>query len=203
MNDERIRQLISLADRAYDRGTAGDQPGFIAEAKRIADHRRRKRSVMRVASVAVLVVGVGVASWLQLSNDKSGSTSIEYTATPDHDTDATAHVESTESLGSVESIEAEIAALETELAAKRIELEAMLDADRAASQAMPRYVAAAETTQDQVEQAAFVIVHQADRKRNELGLPTEAEADYRRVLELFPQTRSAEIARERLNQLAL
>ena len=50
----------------------------------------------------------------------------------------------------------------------------------------------------QIEQAAFVIVAQADRKVRRWNLTDSAADDYRRVVELFPKTHWAAIARQRL-----
>ncbi|MBN1846888.1 MAG: hypothetical protein JW810_14475 [Sedimentisphaerales bacterium] len=50
----------------------------------------------------------------------------------------------------------------------------------------------------QVERAALVTLYQADRKYQELDLQDSAIADYRRLIELYPDTRWAQTARMRL-----
>ncbi len=52
-----------------------------------------------------------------------------------------------------------------------------------------------------VERAALVILYQADRKYNELDLKESAMADYRQVIQLYPKTRWAEGARQRLKDI--
>lgn len=50
----------------------------------------------------------------------------------------------------------------------------------------------------QVEETALIIVTRADRKLRQGDLKDSAARDYRRVIELFPRTRWATVARERL-----
>ena len=52
--------------------------------------------------------------------------------------------------------------------------------------------------QEQVEKAAFITVYQADRMYNELGLPESAIESYEQAIKLFPNTRAARTARNRL-----
>ncbi len=58
-----------------------------------------------------------------------------------------------------------------------------------------------EEVQKQVEQTAFIIVYQADRMYRELNQRDSAIRAYRRTIELFPQTESAEVARQRLEEI--
>jgi hypothetical protein len=55
--------------------------------------------------------------------------------------------------------------------------------------------------QTQLDRAAFTMMYQADRMREELNLPGSAAEQYRRVIELFGQTRWAEVARDRLKEM--
>lgn len=50
----------------------------------------------------------------------------------------------------------------------------------------------------QRETAAWTLLCTADEKREKLALTASATADYQRIIERFPQTRSAELARQRL-----
>jgi len=52
-----------------------------------------------------------------------------------------------------------------------------------------------------VEEAAFVILHHADRVRQEDSGREAAVAAYRQVVTLFPRTRWAEVARKRLSEI--
>ena len=53
----------------------------------------------------------------------------------------------------------------------------------------------------QRDQAALTMVDHADRLQNRAGRPGDALAAYRRAVELFPDTPSAEVARRRIEQL--
>jgi len=53
----------------------------------------------------------------------------------------------------------------------------------------------------EVDQAAYTLVSQADRMCRELDLCDSAAVKYRRVVELFPETRWAVVARQRLSEL--
>ncbi len=53
---------------------------------------------------------------------------------------------------------------------------------------------------DELENTAFVIVNHADQLRDELGLNDAAQRSYRRAIQLFPDSRWAEVARQRLNE---
>jgi hypothetical protein len=69
---------------------------------------------------------------------------------------------------------------------------------RAASLGLPEPTAAVD---QQLEQAASLIVYQADRLRKEMNLPAEAIRSYRSAIELFPETRAAQAARARLDEM--
>jgi len=58
-----------------------------------------------------------------------------------------------------------------------------------------------EEIQKQVDKTAFNLVYQADRMYRELNLKSSAIQTYKRVIELFPETHGAEVARERLSEI--
>ena len=58
-----------------------------------------------------------------------------------------------------------------------------------------------EEIQKQVDKTAFNLVYQADRMYRELNLMDSAVATYKRVIELFPETHGAEMARQRLSEI--
>jgi hypothetical protein len=53
----------------------------------------------------------------------------------------------------------------------------------------------------QVERSALTLVNRGDSLLQDPGAKAEAAESFRRVLELFPQSRGATLARERLNQI--
>jgi len=52
-----------------------------------------------------------------------------------------------------------------------------------------------------IDRSAFVLLYQADQMYRELNLKETAVEGYRRLIELFPQNRWAQIARERLEEI--
>jgi len=55
--------------------------------------------------------------------------------------------------------------------------------------------------QKQVDKTAFILVYQANRMYRELDQKDSAIQAYNRVIELFPQSRWAEVARQRLSEI--
>jgi tetratricopeptide (TPR) repeat protein len=58
-----------------------------------------------------------------------------------------------------------------------------------------------EEVQEQIDKTAFFLVYQADRMHRETGQRASAIQAYNRVIELFPQSHWAEIARKRLAEM--
>lgn len=59
----------------------------------------------------------------------------------------------------------------------------------------------ADDVRQEIERTALIIVHQADRKHQRLGLTESAVRDYQSVVESFPHTEWADVARMRLAAL--
>jgi tetratricopeptide (TPR) repeat protein len=55
--------------------------------------------------------------------------------------------------------------------------------------------------EQQVDKTAFLLVYQADRLYQELNQTESAVAAYKEVIQLFPDNRWAQVARERLSQI--
>jgi len=58
-----------------------------------------------------------------------------------------------------------------------------------------------EKVKEQIETTAFIIVYYADKKLQRPGQKADAIEDYKTVLRLFPETRSAEKAKQRLAEI--
>jgi TolA-binding protein len=58
-----------------------------------------------------------------------------------------------------------------------------------------------EEIQKQVDKTAFILVYQAERLYRELNRTDSAVETYKRVIELFPKNRWAQVARERLSEI--
>jgi len=58
-----------------------------------------------------------------------------------------------------------------------------------------------EEVRRQVEQAAYTMVYHADLKYNKLNLKDSAIQDFQRVIKLYPQTRWAQVAQNKLSEI--
>jgi tetratricopeptide (TPR) repeat protein len=58
-----------------------------------------------------------------------------------------------------------------------------------------------EEVRRQVDKTAFILVYQADRLYKELNQTESAVESYNRVIELFPENRWAQVARQRLEEI--
>lgn len=186
-----IEQLLRAADRAAAAPPAG--PADLAD--RVRCRARRQRSLHAVggtAAAAVIVLAVGVW-WLTSPGGPTAEAPVVARSQP--------------------ATQDEVAQLRAEIAALRQEADAAL--------ALARQLAAERQRQDQMaalqrvidgpdavdevrremDQAAFTIVYQADRMLRELNLPESAIESYRQAIRLFPDSPSAEVARQRLAEL--
>lgn len=189
MEPDLLGQLLRQADRM-----AGEPPPVPADlagrVRRLA--RQRRRAHTRNALVAAgLAVAIGALMRSHL---------------PQHREPAPAPV-----AGDLDpSVAQQLLAIKTEADQLRARL---LAEDPAAppadpdSQAEPsdrpagRSFAETNPVEQELERAAYLIVYQAERYQRELGMPESAVASYRQTIELFPQTRAARTARDRLTQL--
>jgi hypothetical protein len=194
MTEQELRQLLREADQAADPPPAMP-PDLIDQVRQTARQRRRTRMAAQWATAAVVALAVGAILLTRAGqgpNDK-----------PTGETIAAGR----------ETEEEEIARLRAEIAQLRQEAERRMQTVRLLEAELRHQKSLAELRRiqsgpdplrlldEQIERAAFTIIFQADRMYNELGLPESAVEDYRRIIELFGQTRSAEHARKRLNEI--
>jgi hypothetical protein len=108
-------------------------------------------------------------------------------------------VETGEALAEIARLRAEgdlrIKVISRTLAIQQRELR-LAQLEREAAQPDPLRVA-----QAQVEETASILVHHAERLHRTFDLQASAIDSYRRTIDLFPQTRSAQTARARLVEL--
>ena len=89
---------------------------------------------------------------------------------------------------------------------KELEKEALASLDLMARAAEARPVVAEpvdpmQSVDEEVERAAQLLIYQGDRLRQELNLAEQATDSYQSAIELFPSTRAAQTARQRLEQI--
>jgi len=195
MTTDALESLLRRAD-----AVAGLPSVPPADLPRRVRHLAERRRRVRIAGSAAAVC---VATFLLLYNipaprpDGRGRV-VQVTPQPE--------VQPGEVLADAERVRAEIARLRAEgdlrmeiisrtLAIQQRELR-LAQLEREAAQPDPLRLA-----QAQVEEAASILVHHADRLHRTFDLQASAIDSYRRTIDLFPQTRSAQTARARLVEL--
>ncbi len=108
--------------------------------------------------------------------------------------------------GEIAALRAEIARLEAEVESRLAAVRHMLALEAAERRRdeLRRQLARpdmAEQIAREVDEAAFIIVYDADRQRKRQGGRASAIAAYRDVVRLFPQTRWAKVAQNRLTEI--
>ena len=202
MNDDRIEQLIRQADASADTPRA---PGDLAG--RVERKYRRRQRVRRTATLcgAVGVVALGVGVWQMAGNsdDRSGSRgSIART----DDATLTPALSLQGRGGRIAEVEAELAELRAKIAMHEAVIERLLaDEKHRRHMAEARAILAQpdpiEQLDRQMDRTAYIIVLYANRKLELYDLRESAAEDYRRVIELFPDSHWADVARQNLNDM--
>lgn len=182
MNDEQIKNLLEDADRT------ARPPQYGAVRARDIRLRLRRRRLLAIAApaAAAAVLLCGVALW-------SGRRRPEGPAAEPQERIASLQ-EQVRQLQ--EQTETTMRLVQEVLAKERQDRRlAALHAELA------RIPDPAQELQRQADKTAFALVYQADRMIGELNQIESAVEAYEQVVRLFPETRSAEVARERLAQI--
>jgi hypothetical protein len=140
--------------------------------------RARRRRAARGFVAAVLVVGMGVSAWLSRPPA----------------------VHSKLASADIARLQRECARLIADADMHDQTAQLMMSRERAGA----RRVGAADDRDAlavQLERSALILVNQGEHLLREPDARTEAVDAFRRVLELFPQSRGAAVARARLNQI--
>jgi hypothetical protein len=185
--------LLRSADRAA--GPPPAMPPDLADRVRRAARRQRILRITSGAAAALLAIGVGTLVLVQGS-------------TPDAKPN-----EPRTQIVSIEHTQAELERLNEEITRLRAELDATLALtrnlnkqrerpQRLASLQRPRFeLEPADQIAQEIEKAAFIIVNQGDRLHHKYNLTESAIRSYERAIKLFPDTQSADVARERLAEI--
>jgi hypothetical protein len=186
MTEDRIKNLLKEADRMA--AGPGPVPANLAHVVRRRAHRTRVANITTpIAAAAVVLIAVGI--W-QLSGKVDEGASVPLVAqerTVVSQADIQQLVARTDAL-----VEFVHEVLEQERSRQRLaELEMKL-----ASIPDPLY-----EIQKGIDKTAFILLYQADRMYRELDLKDSAVEAYNRVIELFPENRWAETARQRLSEI--
>ncbi|HNY76875.1 MAG: hypothetical protein RBS72_00695 [Sedimentisphaerales bacterium] len=182
MNEEQIKSLLEDADRA-----AGPPQYGAVRARDIRLRLRRRRSIAIAApAAAAAILLCGVALWNRRPHPQ------EPAAEPQ---ERIASLE--EQVRQLQSQTETTMRLVQEVLAKERQ-ERRLAALQAELASIPD---PAQELQRQADRTAFVLVYQADRMIREMNQTESAVETYEQVIRLFPQSRSADVARERLAQI--
>ena len=179
MTEDKIKNLLQKADQTAG-GPAPVSANLAADIRRRASRRQTINLTARIAAAAVVVIAFGIWS---------------FTAKKTRDRQR-------------------IVALEMQIKQLRVQTDAtfnlireVLDEERKQRQLQKLQAQLAsipnplEEIQKQVDKTAFFLVYQADRMYREFDQKDSAIQEYNRVIELFPQSRWAEEARQRLSEI--
>jgi tetratricopeptide (TPR) repeat protein len=175
--EDRLRELLRRADA--DAGppptVARDLPGRVL----LRESRFRRRIALASSAAAAVFLVIGITTLWRANLPK-----------------AVADVERAEivQLQHEADSQAKIARRVAELR-QRDERLAVLRAAAARPDPVQR-------AQQQVDQTALTLLQQGDHLYRDLGLPQPAADSYRRTVRLFPQTRWAGLAQQRLHEMA-
>ncbi|MHC4646863.1 MAG: tetratricopeptide repeat protein [Planctomycetota bacterium] len=182
MTEDRIESLLRMADQSA--GAAPSAPAGLAGAVRRRARRRQIRNIITpVAAAAGIVIGVGLWSLL--------TTLAERTAERQR----------------ITSLEIQLAQLQVRADATLKLIQDVLEKERQQRKFAELQAELAsipdplEEAQEQIEKTAFILVYQADRMYQDRNQQGSAVQTYNRVIERFPQTRSAQTARQRLSEI--
>jgi TolA-binding protein len=177
MKRDPIQQLLQDADAATPPSRHVDAAAMADDVLRAHQRCRRRRNVGR-AVVAMFIIGI--AGIIMLANSRPAQPPRETALVPG----------------------ANPQDLEQEIQATEARISRMLAAERQ-QQADARLAALARapTPHDITERAASAVLTQADRLVKTAGLTAPAERAYTQVINHFPDTHSADLARQRIAEM--
>jgi hypothetical protein len=222
MNEDQLKNLLTQADERFGltvtRTPSHGHAEFVEAVRlRHARHLRRRRNL---GVLAVVVVLGGLSAWslsaglvrgTRLDQETIASNATAQTDGAESKTTVDASASTTGSVArrlrpeEIERLQAEIAALDAEVnralrlvdlyraAEVRRERLALLEAAPAEPVLPPEIQAELE-----IDRAAAITVTSADTQANQFNQPEEAAESYQSVITLFPTSRWASIARQRL-----
>jgi tetratricopeptide (TPR) repeat protein len=178
MTEDKIKNLLQRADQT----AGGPAPVSIdlSAVRRSASRRHIINLAARIATAAVVLFALGIWSF---------------------------SVKKTRDRQRIIALEAEIKQLKVQTDATLKLVREVLENDRRERRLGELRTQLAnipdplEETQKQVDKTAFILVYQANRMYSELDQKDSAIQAYNRVIELFPQSPWAEVARKRLSEI--
>jgi tetratricopeptide (TPR) repeat protein len=181
MTEDEIKKLLLQADKAAG-GPAPVRVNFSAIRRR-AGRKNMIILVAPLASAAVLMVALSVLALMFRTT------------------------EPTQEQTKIALLETQIKQLQARTDAALSFIHEVLDEERRQSRLDELQAQLAsipdplEEVRSQFDKTAFVLVYQADRLYRELNQTDSAVENYRRVIELFPESQWAKVARQRLSEI--
>jgi hypothetical protein len=179
MTEDKIKNLLYEADQNAG-GPVPVSTNLAVAVRRLANRRQIVNLTARIAAAAIVVIALGIWGFTaKKTRDRQRIVALEMQIKQlKNQTDAT--------LNLVREV------LDEERKQRRLnELQAQLAS----------YTDPLEEIRKQVDKTAFILVYQANRMYRELDQKESAIQAYNRVIELFPQSRWAEVARQRLSEI--
>jgi hypothetical protein len=183
VNDETIKDLLRAADEASEAPSFG--PVTTAQIRQRLRRRRVVSLGLPAAAAAVVLLGSALW-WLRPAADVTPAGPAPTTVAELESQITQLRVQTETTLKLVREV-VERDKRERRLAAMEGELARIGDPMR--------------EIQRQVDKTAFVMVYQADRLYKELNETESAVEAYKEIIQLFPDNRWADVARERLSQI--
>jgi len=179
MTEDKIKNLLYEADKTAG-GPVPLSSNLAATVRRRASRRQTANLAFRVAAAAVILFALGIWSF---------------------------NVKKTRDRQRIVALEMQIKELKTQTDATLNLIREVLDEERKQRRLnelqaqLASYTDPLEEIRKQVDKTAFILVYQANRMYRELDQKDSAIKAYKRVIELFPQSRWAEVARQRLSEI--
>lgn len=175
MNKNHLTRLLKQADSSAEMVPLdADQLAFLVR-RRLQRRKQMVRYVMPAA--AAILVGIGLL----------GGQLYQLRQKQQH----------------IVRLEKQVQQLAEQTEATLAKMQQLLDSQEAHLQTVARYDDPAHKIETAVEEAAFLLIYQAERMAEKYNRPDAAANYYRQVIEYFGDTSSAEIAKERLNKVEL
>lgn len=201
MNDESLESVLREAGRSAAKPPDA-RPDLADRVRQLHQRRRRARRAAATGVMGMLLLGSAVLWRLAPPGRlQTQDASVAGRASrPDETTSLAAE--------QIERLRAEIARLDAEARRQRYAAERMIRAEDLRNQMITRFQQALQQPDSlelagiEMEKTAFLLVDHAER-RAALAQNDAAENEYRRILRLFPDTRAAQTARRRLEQLSI
>lgn len=201
MDDLQLRELLREAEPASPAAPVDAQAYSVLIARRFRHKRTVQRMSATMAAVLLVLTAAAVTQdWFPLGGENGNVAERSQQQRSISDTPKPPLTES-----QIAAIEREIAELHQQadaahaLARRLVIAELRVEAERLASElaVSPTYSELAARATDDAARTAVV---QADALANKFGHRDEAQASYRAVLEKYPESQWAIVARERLEQ---